>query len=58
MAYFLGAVLPFVLLIVGVILLVLGIVDPQTNLSIAGAILLSGVLIALSPNSRSNRATD
>jgi membrane-bound ClpP family serine protease len=56
MAYFLGAVFPLVLLVLGVILLVLGVVEPETNLSVAGAILLSGVLVAFSLGNRSNDA--
>lgn len=48
MSYFLGAIFPFLMIIAGIFLLVLGTLDPHTHLAIAGAILLSGAIIALS----------
>lgn len=44
----LGAVYPMALLIIGLVLLVMGVIEPATNWATAGSVMLSGVLVAMS----------
>ena len=55
MAYFLGAIYPIVLLIVGTVLLLSGVFDAHAELATAGAVLLAGVLISFSITSTSKK---
>tara|TARA_Y100000589_G_scaffold312596_1_gene333098 strand:+ start:167 stop:343 length:177 start_codon:yes stop_codon:yes gene_type:complete len=52
MSYFLGAIFPFFMLGLGLLFLVSGLDRPNSSHAIAGAILLSGVLIAFSINNQ------
>ena len=49
MAYFLGAVYPFLMLIGGALILLVGLVEQRDGSAIAGAILLTGVLLHFRP---------
>lgn len=53
MAYFFGAVFPFAMLVLGLLLVVVGMSGPSGELAIAGAVLLAGVLISFSIQSSS-----